>query len=170
MARLMSVALTEQAVRERRKTVTRRLGWSAAYPGMDLTLVRKSMGRSRRLPDGTRHTEPLVIVGHVRVLTVRREPLNAITDLDVDREGFGPYGDPYPHQDWWPAGTVPPADVHGHAAVAFVRFFTHAMRCAPDTLVNRIEWEYVEPDLALPVGCRSCGGDGNVDCPCRPGA
>jgi hypothetical protein len=28
MSRLMSVALTEDAVRERRKTVTRRLGWA----------------------------------------------------------------------------------------------------------------------------------------------
>ena len=32
MARLMSVALTEDAVRERRKTVTRRIGWRAAEP------------------------------------------------------------------------------------------------------------------------------------------
>lgn len=33
MSRLMSVALTEKAVRERRKTVTRRLGWKFLKPG-----------------------------------------------------------------------------------------------------------------------------------------
>jgi len=43
MPRLMSVALTEQAVRERRKTVTRRLGWQFLKPGDRLTLCRKVM-------------------------------------------------------------------------------------------------------------------------------
>lgn len=33
MTRLMSVALTRDAVIERRKTVTRRLGWATLTPG-----------------------------------------------------------------------------------------------------------------------------------------
>jgi len=45
MSRLMSVALTEQAVRDRRKTVTRRLGWKFLASGDRLTLCRKVRGR-----------------------------------------------------------------------------------------------------------------------------
>lgn len=80
MARLMSVALTEQAVRDRRKTVTRRLGWLYAQPGMPLTLCRKVMGR--------RAGEPLVRVAEVEVVSVRRERLDAITPAEVLAEGF----------------------------------------------------------------------------------
>jgi hypothetical protein len=56
MSRLMSVALTSAAVRERRKSVTRRLGWAFLKPGERLTLCEKVQGRKRR--DGT--VEPLV--------------------------------------------------------------------------------------------------------------
>ena len=45
MARLMSVAFTEAAVRNRSKTVTRRKGWLFLKPGDRLTLCRKVMGR-----------------------------------------------------------------------------------------------------------------------------
>lgn len=38
MPRLMSVAFTEQAVRDRTKTVTRRKGWTFLKPGDRLTL------------------------------------------------------------------------------------------------------------------------------------
>lgn len=80
MSRLMSVALTEDAVRERRKTVTRRLGWKFVKPGDRLTLCRKVMGR--------KPGEPLVRICDVEVVDVRREPLNYITADDVVREGF----------------------------------------------------------------------------------
>jgi len=60
--RLMSVALTEDAVRARAKTVTRRLGWLFLRPYDRLTLCRKVMGRKRR--DGT--IEPLVRIGILR--------------------------------------------------------------------------------------------------------
>ncbi len=63
----MSVALTETAVRERRKTVTRRLGWAFLKPGDKLTLARKVMGRRRK--DGT--VEPLVRIAEVEVVSVR---------------------------------------------------------------------------------------------------
>lgn len=134
MPRLMSVRLTEDAVRERRKDVTRRLGWRAAQPGVPLTLVRQAMGRTRRLPNGTKVVDPLVVVAQVEVVSARWEPLNLITDDDVRREGFGP--DQYPV--WWSGwqGWTP--------AQRFVEFFTESMRCAPDTPVNRIEWRYLE--------------------------
>jgi hypothetical protein len=76
----MSVALTEQAVRDRRKTVTRRLGWRMLKPGDRLTLCRKVMGR--------RKGEPLIRICEVEVVDVRREPLHVIDDADVEREGF----------------------------------------------------------------------------------
>lgn len=80
MSRLMSVSLTEQAVSERRKTVTRRLGWTFLKPGDRLTLCRKVMGR--------KPGEPLVRLAEVEVVSVRREPLLVITREDVESEGF----------------------------------------------------------------------------------
>lgn len=43
VSRLMSVAFTEQAVIERRKTVTRRKGWRFLKAGDRLTLCRESI-------------------------------------------------------------------------------------------------------------------------------
>lgn len=80
MSRLMSVALTERPVVERRKTVTRRLGWRDLLPGTRLTLCRKVMGR--------KPGEPLVRLAEVEVVDVRAERLDAITAEDVLREGF----------------------------------------------------------------------------------
>ena len=116
MSRLMSVALTEQAVRERRKTVTRRLGWAGLQPGTRLTLCRKVMGRRRR--DGG--VEPLVRIAEVEVVSVRREPLSAIGPDETALEGL-------------PDMT----------AGAFVEFFCEHMRCSPDDIVTRIEWRYL---------------------------
>lgn len=76
----MSVSFTEPAVVERRKTVTRRLGWKFLKPGDRLTLCRKVMGRKK--------SEPLVRLAEVEVIDVRRERLDAITDNDVILEGF----------------------------------------------------------------------------------
>lgn len=117
MPRLMSVALTEQAVRDRTKTVTRRLGWQHLMPGDRLTLCRKVQGR--------KPGEPLERIATVLVLDVRREPLSFIDSDDVVREGFpGWYGNPQ----------------------AFVDMFCAAMRCGPHDLVTRIEWRYLDEE------------------------
>lgn len=113
----MSVALTEDAVRARRKTVTRRLGWKFLKPGDRLTLVRKAMGRRRA--DGT--VEPLVRIAEVEVVSVRRERLTAVTADDVDREGF---------PGWTP--------------VDFRVFFAQAMHVPSNAEVTRIEWKYLD--------------------------
>lgn len=76
----MSVAYTEDAVRARRKTVTRRVGWLFAKPGQTVTLCRKVMGR--------KPGEPLERIAEVEIVDVRREPLWPITPQDVVREGF----------------------------------------------------------------------------------
>jgi hypothetical protein len=130
MPRLMSVSLTEAAVVDRRKTVTRRAGWSFLRPGDRLTLCRKVMGRQRG--------EPLVRLVDVEVVSVRRERLDAIDDADVHREGFR-REDLLAYTD-----SVRPFEP-GEFAAAFVRFFCDHMRCSPDDMVTRIEWKYVPP-------------------------
>jgi hypothetical protein len=112
VARLMSVALTVPQVRDGSKTVTRRDGWLMLKPGDPLTLCEKVRGRKK--------DEPLVRIADVQVVSVRREPLNAITPDDVAAEGFP---DMTPDQ--------------------FVAFFcaTHR-RCYPGTEVTRIQWAY----------------------------
>ena len=116
MARLMSVSLTEGQVRDRTKTVTRRLGWLMLKPGDRLTLVRKAMG--------LRKGEAVVRVAEVEVASVRREPLEAITPEDVKAEGFSA---------WTPEEFV-------------MFFCGTHKGCEPGTEVTRIEWRYLEAD------------------------
>ena len=132
MARLMSVSLTEQAVVDRTKTVTRRLGWRFLKAGDRLTLCRKVMGR--RQADGT--VDPLVRLAEVEVVDVRREHLWAITDGDIARESV----DPDLFDEWWSNGQPTPT--------AWVQWFCEAMGCRPDDEVTRIEWRYLAADPA----------------------
>lgn len=89
----MSVAFTERAVIERRKTVTRRTGWwqdrngrRLAKPGDTVRLCRKVMGR--------KPGEPLVDIALVRLADLRREPLSRLLDdpaygaAEMIHEGF----------------------------------------------------------------------------------
>lgn len=118
MSRYMAVSLTERQVRDRTKTVTRRLGWLFLEPGDRLTLVRKSMGRKRR--DGT--VEPLVKIVDVEVVSTVRVALASILPSDCAAEGF-------------PEMTVD----------QFVAFFCRTHKgCTPTTEVTRIEWTYLE--------------------------
>ena len=113
MPRLMAVSLTEPQVRDRTKTITRRVGWRMLRAGDQLTLCRKVMGRRRG--------EPVERIVSVEVVSVRREPLDAITADDVAAEGFP---------------QMTPAQ--------FVSFFCATHRgCSPDTEVARIEWRYL---------------------------
>ena len=124
----MSVALTEQAVVERRKTVTRRLGWHHATAGMRLTLCRKVMGRKR--PDGS--VEPLVRLAEVEIVDVRRERIWDITDEDIVREAVDPalFDEHYTE-------TGQPTER------AWIDWFCDAMDCRPDDYITRIEWRYL---------------------------
>jgi hypothetical protein len=115
--RNMSFALTTEQVRQRTKTVTRRTGWATLKPGTLLQPVVKGMG----LKKGERVE---TIGGPIRVLNVRREPLNVIGtryELDVVREGFGHV-----------------------TADEFIAMFCQHNGCAPDAIVTRIGFEYVE--------------------------
>jgi hypothetical protein len=122
--RLMSVSLTEDAVRARTKTVTRRLGWLMLKPGDRLQLCRKVMGR--------RKGEPLERICVVEVVAVRRERLGLLLDsphygrAEVVAEGF--------------AGWNP---------LQFADFFCRTHKgCSALTEVTRIEWRYVDEDRA----------------------
>lgn len=130
MARLMSVALTETAVRDRRKTVTRRAGWSFLRPGDQLELCRKVMGRRRG--------EPLERICMVEVVDVRRERLSAITASDVTAEGFTP-AELAPYA----CGDDPVGD---ELSRAFCRFFVEHIGGGIHQQVTRIEWRYLDSD------------------------
>ena len=121
MSRLMSVAYTAQAVRDRTKTVTRRKGWLFAKPGDRITLCRKVMGRTKG--------EPLERIVDVEVVHVQRHPLSALLTADpqeardeVTMEGFP---------------GMEPAD--------FIRtFFIEAQGMSAADMVTRIEWRYLD--------------------------
>ena len=114
MPRLMSVSLTEDQVRARTKTVTRRAGWTFLRAGERLTLCRKVMGRRRG--------EPLVRIVDVEVLNVRRERLDAITADDVLAEGF--------------------PDMTPEQFVEF--FCATHKGCTPASDITRIRWRYLD--------------------------
>ncbi|MEM5332178.1 hypothetical protein VSR34_37655 [Paraburkholderia sp. JHI2823] len=122
--RNISFMLTQQQILDRTKTVTRRTGWAKLKAGDMLRGVEKGMG----LKAGEK-VKPLATI---RVVNVRPEPLSTMT-ADVDygleecaKEGFGDH----------PSLRRPSE---------FVKFFCGSHRsCTPDTVITRIEFEYVD--------------------------
>ncbi len=113
MPRLMSFTMTTAQFLDGSKTVTRRLKWNFLKPGDILQGVEKAMGLKKG--------QKIKRFGLIRVVSVRKEPLNAITQHDCILEGFPNLS---PKQ------------------------FTH-MLCehygiSPDTPVNRIEFEHLK--------------------------
>jgi len=111
--RNMSFFLTTEQIKARTKTVTRRFGWWKLKPGDLVCAVRKGMGLKKG--------EKIERLATLRIVSTRREPLDAITWGDCDREGF--------------SGMMP-AD--------FVLMLTKHYGCNPYDMVNRIEFEYLE--------------------------
>ena len=127
MSRLMSVSLTEDAVRARTKTVTRRKGWTFLRPGDRLTLCRKVMGRKAG--------EPLERIAEVEVVDVRREPLIAFRYEDIGREGV-------PAPEW--ATTNHERLCRDCAVASWTGWYARTMGIPIDsTEVTRIEWRYL---------------------------
>lgn len=112
----MSVAFTEQAVRDRIKTVTRRKGWRFLKPGDRLSLVRKAMGR--------KPGEPVVRLAEVEVVAVNLERLRQITQEEVVLEGF--------------------PDMSREEFMR--RFFVVAQGMSINDFVTRIEFRYLEDE------------------------
>lgn len=111
----ISFSLTSDQFTGGSKTVTRRVGWKNLAPGALLMVCRKCQG--------LRPGESLERLGPIRVVSVRREPLNAIDQADVIREGFP---------------EMTPAD--------FVSMFCEHMSVVGGTLVTRIEFERIADD------------------------
>jgi hypothetical protein len=118
--------MTIDAVRERRKTVTRRHEdtWQTLKPGDRLTLVEKAMG----LRKGERH----VVLAEVEV--VSNEVVGLLESLSRDeiaREGFdSAEWSVFAWAEWW-------ADSHGY------RF---GLLLSVDC--RRIEWRYLDDEVA----------------------
>ncbi len=112
MPRNMSFALTTEQFNNRTKTVTRRAGWQFLKAGDVVQGCKKCMG----LKPG----EKLERLGLIRIIDVRREPLDAIKKDDVIREGFPDY-----------------------TVSSFVLMFCLHMKGGPGQFVTRIEYEYL---------------------------
>lgn len=130
MPRLMSVAMTEQAVIERRKTVTRRKGWRFLKAGDRLTLCRKVQGR--------KPGEPLVRLAEVEIVSVRREPLRELLGLNP----LGGVTD-YSRREMAAEG------LPGMHPLEFIdTYFVEAQGMSPYEEVTRIEWRYLDEEPA----------------------
>lgn len=123
MPRNISFALTTAQFRDRSKTVTRRMGWEHLKVGDVLCGIVKGQGLKRG--------ERVEKLGLIRVVNVRQEQLDRITDdldygvSDCVREGFPP-----PHPMSFPS--------------EFVKYFCATHRgCHPHSYVTRIEYEYL---------------------------
>jgi len=84
MPRNISFALTKEQFLNRTKTVTRRIGWKFLKSNDVLMGCEKCMG--------LRPGEKIKRLGLIRIVDVRRERLNKITDADVAKEGFSDMG------------------------------------------------------------------------------
>lgn len=120
--RNISFAMTTAQIMDESKTVTRRLGWLNLKPGDMLRPVRKCMG----LKPGEKIE---ALRKPVRVVSIRREQLQhmmagAYGVMECRREGF-------PH--------MTPFD--------FIKMFCASHKgCTPETVVTRIEFEYINGD------------------------
>lgn len=86
MPRHMSFAMTTQQIKDRSKTVTRRLGWQKLRAGERLWAVEKGMGLAKG--------EKVVKLALIEVVSVRKEKLEHITQDEIVKEGF-------PEMGWW---------------------------------------------------------------------
>lgn len=119
MARHMSFMLTTRQVIEETKTVTRRLRWLHAKPGMELIAVEKGQGLG---PGGKVNR-----LKRIRIKDVRKEPLSAMLEE--------PYGSEEAEKEGYP----------GMTGAEFVAMFCEHMHVAEETRqVTRIEFEYIE--------------------------
>lgn len=119
----ISHQFTTDQVRQRIKTVTRRLDWLNVKKGDLLRIIVKGMG----LKKGESQEGLALVV----VIDARREPLRRMVDeleygfAECVNEGFPP-----PHPKSWPS--------------EFVAFFcgSHS-KCTPETIITRIEYRYI---------------------------
>lgn len=114
MPRNISFAMTTAQIEAETKDVTRRFGWYFLKPGDRLCGVKKAMGLKKG--------EKIERLCMIEVISARTEPLNAITQNDVIREGF---------PNWTPTD--------------FIDFIVKHYKCPRDKPINRIEFKYLKP-------------------------
>lgn len=117
--RNMSFSMTKKQYRDRTKTVTRRLGWWGLKPGEICNGVEKAQGLKKG--------EKITVMGQHRILSVRSERLGDITQEEVVREGF-----PEMKREEFIRFFI-----RGH------RFDMHKRPTTSESVVNRIEFEYL---------------------------
>lgn len=136
--RNISFALTTEQIRNQTKTVTRRLGWKNLKPGTLLQPVEKAQG----LKKGETVRK---IGGPIRVVSVTGEWMSDFYDYaECVREGF-PNMRPDFFRSWF-------IEIHGGSE---------------ELRVNRIEFEYVEPQSSGMDG-GSVGDAHDVSTPATP--
>ncbi len=113
MPRNMSFSMTTDQFRNRTKTVTRRFGWWFLKPGDVVCGVEKAMGLKKG--------EKIKRLGMIRIVSTRTEPLNWITNAELDLEGLP---DTSPRE--------------------FVVRLCERCGVQPHKPVNRIEFEYLD--------------------------
>jgi hypothetical protein len=114
--RNMSFSMTIEAVRRHEKTVTRRLGWGGLLPETMLHAIEKGQGLKKG--------EHVKTICTIRVVEVRYEYLWRIRE--EGKPGTAAEGFPELTPD------------------EFVTMFCRANHCDQDTVVARIEFEYVD--------------------------
>ena len=141
MARLMSVAMTTDAVIERRKTVTRRKGWWIDKNGRRLLHVGDTLALCRKV-QGRKPGVPIERLAEVEVVSIRREPLCAVA---------GPYS--FVHSALLGMRTIWPEviaegfpDMHPNDFMRW--FFIEPQGIGPMDDVTRIEWRYLDEEIA----------------------
>lgn len=120
MPRNMSFALTTEEIRNRTKTVTRRIGWNFLQPGDVVNACVKCLG--------LRKGETVQRLAQIRVVRTRIEPLSRM----IQNPEYG-------------ASEAAKEGFPGWTGDQFVDMFLDHMsaKFGAGTLVNRIEFEYV---------------------------
>jgi hypothetical protein len=121
MPRNMQFAMSANQIRDKTKTVTRRIGWGFLRPGDILNACVKCTG--------LRKGEKIQRLAQIRIIRTRIEPLSRI----LKDEAYG-------------AAEATKEGFKGWTGDQFVDMLSDHMELpfGIDTLVNRIEFEYVE--------------------------
>jgi len=130
----MSVAMTTDAVIERRKTVSRRANWWADKNGRRLLKAGDTLTLCRKV-QGRKPGEPIERLAEVEVVDVRRERLNSLGKCVCHGASAGTYSAREVEREGFP-GMDPDEFVQ--------RFFMDAQGMARDAEVTRIEWRYLD--------------------------
>lgn len=112
MPRNMSFMLTTEQIKNRTKTVTRRLNWRFLREGDIVNACERCMGLKKG--------EKINSLCQIRIKSIGLHPISRIDQDDVIKEGFP---------------EMTPND--------FIDMFCREMKCDPNQIVTRIEFEYV---------------------------